>query len=145
MMKKELFKYKGFEGSMDFSPEDECLIGEVLFINSKITYVGETYPELKSAFEDAVDAYLEHCEKHNIKPEKSYSGTLNVRIGSELHKNAVRASQEYDISVNEVIKRALENYLHQDIPHKQMKIEKTSVTYSKEQITFSAKATRKAC
>lgn len=70
----ETFKYKGFEGSMEFSQEDECLVGEVLFVRSKIIYIGETYSELKAAFCDAVDAYLQHCEEKGITPEKPFSG-----------------------------------------------------------------------
>ena len=65
---KETFKYKGFEGSMEFSQEDECLVGEVLFVRSKIIYIGETYAELKAAFHEAVDAYLQHCGKKELIP-----------------------------------------------------------------------------
>lgn len=111
---KETFKYKGFEGSMDFSPEDECLVGEVLFVRSKIIYIGETYAELKSAFQEAVDAYLMHCEGKGITPEKPCSGTFNVRVGTHLHQMAIKAAYQNDISLNEVIIRALKNLLEGD-------------------------------
>ena len=83
---KETFKYKGFYGSMEVSLEDECLFGEVLFVQSKIIFVGESVPELKKAFEEAVDSYLEHCAEQDIEPEKPLSGTFNVRISPEMHK-----------------------------------------------------------
>lgn len=114
---KETFKYKGFEGSMEFSSEDECLVGEVLFIQSKIIYIGDTFLELKSAFEDAVEAYLMHCKSHNIEPEKPCSGTFNVRIGSSLHKEAIKYAYEHEISLNEVMVKAVSCLVLDEIHH----------------------------
>lgn len=124
---KETFKYKGFEGSMEFSAEDECLVGEVLFVNSKIIYIGETFPELKKAFEDAIDAYLSHCQQHGIKPEKPCSGTFNVRIGSNLHKEAVRYAYKHEVSLNEVMVKAVSCLVLDEIHHTHtIKIEQNS-------------------
>lgn len=114
---KETFKYKGFDGSMEFSQEDECLVGEVLFVRSKIIYIGETYPELKAAFHDAVDAYLQHCKEKGITPEKPYSGTFNVRVGTHLHEMATKAAYQNDISLNEFVVRALNNFLTDNHGH----------------------------
>ena len=108
---KETFKYKGFEGSMEFSQEDECLVGEVLFVRSKIIYIGETYPELKAAFCNAVDAYLQHCEEKEITPEKPFSGTFNVRVGTHLHEMAIKTAYHNNISLNEIVIRSLESFL----------------------------------
>jgi len=111
---KETFKYKGFEGSMEFSQEDECLVGEVLFVRSKIIYIGETYAELKAAFHEAVDAYLQHCEEKGINPEKPCSGTFNVRVGTQLHQDATKLAYRHNISLNEVVIHALESFLYKD-------------------------------
>lgn len=108
---KETFKYKGFEGSMEFSQEDECLVGEVLFVRSKIIYIGETYQELKTAFQEAVDAYLQHCKDKGVSPEKPFSGTFNVRVGNHLHEMAIKAAYHNNISLNEIVVRALEEFL----------------------------------
>lgn len=108
---KETFKYKGFEGSMEFSQEDEYLVGEVLFVRSKIIYIGETYQELKTAFQEAVDAYLQHCKDKGVSPEKPFSGTFNVRVGNHLHEMAIKAAYHNNISLNEIVVRALEEFL----------------------------------
>ena len=111
---KETFKYKGFEGSMEFSQEDECLVGEVLFVRSKIIYIGETYAELKAAFHEAVDAYLQHCEEKGINPERPCSGTFNVRVGTQLHQDATKLAYRHNISLNEVVIHSLESFLYKD-------------------------------
>lgn len=114
---KDTLKYKGFCGSMEFSLEDECLVGVVLFIQSKIIYIGDTIAELKTAFEQAVDAYLLHCVEHNIEPEKPCSGTFNIRIGASLHKEAIKYAYEHEISLNEVMVKAVSCLVFDEIHH----------------------------
>lgn len=108
---KETLKYKGFCGSIEFSLEDECLVGEVLFVQSKIIYVGETVPELKQAFEDAVESYLLHCQEKAVDPEKPLSGTFNVRISPELHKRLSIQAFEDDCTLNASVSNAIQFYL----------------------------------
>jgi predicted HicB family RNase H-like nuclease len=111
---KETFKYKGFYGSMEFSLEDECLVGELLFVQSKIIFIGETVPELKQAFEDAVDSYLDHCSEEGIEPEKPLSGTFNVRISPELHKKLSIKAFETESTLNACVSNAIQFYLEHD-------------------------------
>ncbi len=102
--------YKGYIGSVEISQEDNCLYGKVLDLpyDTQITYEGQTGAELRKDFEGAVDEYLQYCFDNEIKPRKSYSGTLNVRISPETHSRiAILASQE-GISINAFIKHALD-------------------------------------
>ncbi|WP_312969795.1 type II toxin-antitoxin system HicB family antitoxin [Acinetobacter gerneri] len=109
---KETLRYKGFYGSMEFSLEDECLVGEVLFVQSKIIFIGDTVPELKQAFEDAVDAYLDHCKDKGIEPEKSMSGSFNIRISPDQHKQLALKALELDYSINACVVVAMEQFLN---------------------------------
>lgn len=109
---KETLKYKGFYGSMEFSLEDECLVGEVLFVQSKIIFIGDTIAELKQAFEDAVDAYLDHCNDKGIEPEKSMSGSFNIRIPSDLHKSLALEAIKRDCSTNACVVIAIEQFVN---------------------------------
>lgn len=109
---KSTFNYKGFYGSMEVSPEDECLVGEVLFTHSKIIYIGETITELKQAFEEAVDAYLDHCKDKGIEPEKSMSGSFNIRISPDQHKQLALKALELDCSINACVVAAVEQFFN---------------------------------
>lgn len=101
--------YKGFTGSVNASIEDNCLIGEVLFINDRIIYEGQTIAEIKTAFEVAIDQYLEYCARHNKQPSKPYSGTFNVRTGPELHRLAAKEAYKSGKSLNEYIVQSIKN------------------------------------
>jgi len=105
--------YKGFTGSFDASLEDECLVGKVLFIDDIVTYEGETVPELKANFQAAVDRYLTYCEKTGKAANKPYSGTFNVRVGSDLHRQAAIAAQDASINLNEYVARAMQAAVEQ--------------------------------
>jgi|LGOV01.1.fsa_nt_gb predicted HicB family RNase H-like nuclease len=104
---KKVFKYKGYSGSMEFSQEDKCLFGKILFVNDLVTYEAETYEQLEAEFAAAVDDYLETCEELGASPDKPFSGTFNVRVGPELHQQAAKVAHLEDITLNELTRQAI--------------------------------------
>ncbi|NIE98499.1 type II toxin-antitoxin system HicB family antitoxin [Pantoea sp. Acro-805] len=107
-----LMKYKGYFGSIEVSLEDGVIHGKLECINDLITYEASTVPDLKKAFEAAVDDYLETCEELGKKPEKTMSGTFNVRIGESLHKEAYLASKAKKLSLNDFVRNAIRDALN---------------------------------
>ena len=71
-----ILEYKGYNGTVEYSAEDNILFGRVIGIKSLISYEGQSVEELKADFEGAVDDYLEYCRQNNIEPEKKYKGSL---------------------------------------------------------------------
>lgn len=71
---KQDMKYKGYSGSVEFSDADDCLYGRIIGINDIISYEGQSVSEIKQAFHDAVDDYLEDCKATGKNPDKPYSG-----------------------------------------------------------------------
>ncbi len=62
-------------------------------------------------YQIAIDDYLQMCKELKITPEKQCKGSLNVRLGVELHNKAKMKSIEKNISINELIKNAVIAYL----------------------------------
>ena len=110
-MSKSDLLHEGFAGSHEVSIEDNCLIGRILFIDDIVTYEGDTVAELKANFQSAVDRYLDHCKLTNKAANKPYSGTFNVRVGSELHRDAVVAAHAAGVALNEYVSTALSAYV----------------------------------
>ena len=107
-----MMEYKGYFAEIKYSDEDECFCGGIEGLEkNSITFEGNTVEELKKDFRDAIDSYLEFCKVTNTEPEKQYKGSLNVRIGPELHCKAKRKAKEKNISINELIKNAVAMYL----------------------------------
>ena len=107
-----IMKYKGYWAEISYSDEDECFCGKIEGLkNDLISFEGETVKELKKDFKDAINNYLETCKELNKEPEKQCKGSLNVRLGVELHNKAKMKSIEQNISINELIKNAVIAYL----------------------------------
>ena len=67
---KNMMKYKGYLGSVEYSEEDNCLFGKIQGIRSLVTFEGQSVKELKQAFQCMVDDYIETCKEVGIEPEK---------------------------------------------------------------------------
>ena len=100
-------KYKGYVGSIDYSEDDGVLFGEILGIDGLVSYEGKTVEELTQSFHEAVEDYLVFCEEHNRKPQKSYSGSFNIRIAPDTHRDIANMAAEAGITINAFVKRAL--------------------------------------
>jgi predicted HicB family RNase H-like nuclease len=55
--------YKGYKARIEYSDEDDCFVGHIAEINDVVGFHGDSVSELHSAFEEAVDDYLETCKK----------------------------------------------------------------------------------
>lgn len=104
------FTYKGYTGSIEFSTEDMCLFGKVQMINDLVMYDGQTLDELKTAFESAVDEYLEMCAEEGKTPDKTCSGSFNVRLTPALHRKCINEANINGINLNTFINQCVENY-----------------------------------
>lgn len=109
---KNVMTYKGYWAKIEYSDEDECFYGEIEGLrNTSITFEGTNVKELKRDFKNAINNHLKICKETNSDPERQCKGSLNVRLGTELHTKAKIKSIEKNISINELIKEAITLYL----------------------------------
>jgi predicted HicB family RNase H-like nuclease len=99
--------YEGYAARIEFSSDDECFIGHIAGIKDVVGFHGETVSELKTAFEDAVNDYLETCNRVGKTPQKPYSGKLMLRIGPEIHAAVATAAELSGQSINQWASEAL--------------------------------------
>ena len=105
-------KYKGYEGTVEVDIDRGICRGKIMFIDDLVTYECESAKDIKKEFEAAVDDYLATCQELGRDALKPLSGAFNVRIPPEMHRELkVRAIQD-DVSLNEVVVRSIDCYLH---------------------------------
>lgn len=114
---KDLMEYKGFLGSVHFDSDDEVFYGKIEGIEDLISYEGKSVQEIKKSFNESVDDYLELCKKLNKEPEKSFKGSFNVRLPSDLHRKAYRKSLIQGISLNQLVQKAIEKEVNESRAH----------------------------
>ncbi len=107
--------YKGYLGSINFSPEDEIFWGKIEYINDMITFESDNAHDLKREFEDAVEDYLAFCNEKGIKPDKPFKGSFNVRVKPSVHKLAFQKALESGMSLNKFIETTLEKELKDSV------------------------------
>ena len=69
----ETMRYKGYAAHIEYSDKDGCFAGHIAGIRDIVGFHGESVAGLCSAFEEAVDDYLETCAKLGREPQKTYS------------------------------------------------------------------------
>ena len=94
-------KHRGYSAQIEYSDEDQCFIGHIACIKDVVGFHGESVSELRAAFEEAVDDYLETCARLNRSPQKAYSGKLMLRIPPEIHAAVAVAADVSGKSINQ--------------------------------------------
>lgn len=99
--------YKGYTGSVEFSEADAVFHGKVAGIKSLISFEGESVSSIIEDFHSAIDEYLAFCADAGKQPEKPFKGSFNVRIGSDLHRQAALTAYARGVSLNTFVENAI--------------------------------------
>lgn len=103
--------HNGYAARVEYSEDDECFVGHIAGVRDTIGFHGDSVAELKAAFTEAVDDYLDTCTKLGREPNHPYSGQFRLRLKPELHARAAIAAETGGKSLNawvsEVIERSV--------------------------------------
>jgi len=89
-----MMKYKEYLAYVTFDAEADIFHGEVINIRDVITFQGKSTDELKQAFKDSVEDYLEFCNEREEKPDKPFSGHFTINLSPELHRKIIFAIEK---------------------------------------------------
>ncbi len=92
--------YREYAARIAYSDEDGCFVGHIAGIRDVVGFHGESVTELRAAFEEAVDDYLETCARLGRAPQKPYSGKLLLRVDPMLHARAAMLAEAQGKSLN---------------------------------------------
>ena len=113
---RNTLEYKGYLGSIEYSPEDGFLIGEMLGISDSASYHGFSVEEVRSAFTEAVDDYLDLCAEIGKNPETPYNGNLSgIEICPTLHRQLFAISINQRKTPGQLIEEAVGSFIRQKI------------------------------
>jgi predicted HicB family RNase H-like nuclease len=100
-------KYKGYIGHVEYDDEAKIFHGEVVGLRDIITFQGKSVKELEQAFQESVNDYLAWCKERGEKPERTFSGTFNLRIPPELHAKLAFQAKTMGLSLNAYVAEKL--------------------------------------
>lgn len=103
-----MIDYRGYTGVFEFDPELRLFTGHVVDLRDEIYFEGDSVEALEASMSRAIDHYLEVCEARGEEPERPFSGKLNVRLGSEVHRAATVAAAAEGESLNAWLARVVD-------------------------------------
>ena len=93
--------YKGYDARVEYDDEDGIFFGKIAGIRDGVSFHADTVADLKAAFREAVDDYIETCAKIGKSPQKPYSGNLMLRVDPAVHAKAALAAEIAGMSLNQ--------------------------------------------
>lgn len=93
--------FKGYAARIEYSDEDQLFVGHIAGIRDVVGFHGESVHELRDAFQEAVDDYLNTCAKVGRAPQKPFSGKLSLRLEPELHASVAVKAELAKKSINQ--------------------------------------------
>jgi predicted HicB family RNase H-like nuclease len=104
--------YRGYTARVEFDDRDNIFVGHLLGIVDVIGFHADNVADLRAAFEDAVEDYLETCAALGKSPEKPASGKLMLRIPPDVHGAALVAAKAAGTSLNQWAAKVLAKAAH---------------------------------
>lgn len=102
-----MMEYKGYVGHVTFDDEADLFHGEVVNTRDVITFQGKSVEDIRQAFHESVDEYLDWCKERHKIPDKPFSGKLMVRIPPALHRSIFLSAKQEGKSLNSWIESHL--------------------------------------
>lgn len=104
--------YNGYSARVEYDDDDGIFFGRIAGIRDGVGFHADTVADLKAAFHEAVDDYVETCAQIGKTPQKPFSGNLMLRVDPAVHSKAALAAEMTGKSLNqwgeEVLKAAAE-------------------------------------
>lgn len=108
-----MLTYKGYIGHVVFDDEADIFHGEVINTRDVITFQGKSVAEIKKAFRESVDDYLDFCNERGEEPDKPFSGKFNLRLDPELHKQVYIVARQHNMSLNQWVTEAIKHHIQE--------------------------------
>lgn len=93
--------YKGQTARIEFDARDNIFVGRLAGITDQVSFHADNVADLRAAFEEAVDDYVEACERLGKPSQQPASGKLMLRVPPEVHSAALIAAEAAGTSLNQ--------------------------------------------
>ncbi|MGD9854628.1 MAG: type II toxin-antitoxin system HicB family antitoxin [Planctomycetaceae bacterium] len=106
-----MLEHKGYTGRVVFDDDADLFHGEVAGIRDMVTFHGRSTDELRQAFRDSVDDYLEFCESRseppNAPPRVHVVLPLPDTLAARIHTQAAAAHMTDEAWITRVVEEHL--------------------------------------
>ena len=101
-------RYGKYLATIKFDEDAGLFHGEVINLSDVVTFQGRSVAELKKAFKESLDDYLEACAEFGKEPERPFTGQFMVRLSPDVHRSAAIAAKIEGKSLNKWVAEKVE-------------------------------------
>ena len=103
-------QYRGYLAAIEYDESVDLFHGKVVNAGDYpiATFEASNVEGLKREFRISIEEYLAFCKEKGLEPAKPYSGSVSVDLGPALHRRATLVSMEDGISLDDWIKKVIE-------------------------------------
>jgi predicted HicB family RNase H-like nuclease len=105
--------YKGYLGKAAL--EGDLFHGEVIGLRDVVTFQGRTPAELRKAFAESVDDYLEFCAGRQESPDKPFTGKFVTRVPPQVHRKLSENASRAGLSMNQYVVELLSKSVDENV------------------------------
>lgn len=100
--------YRGYSARVEYDDEDGIFFGRIAGIRDGIGFHGDNVADLREAFHEAVEDYIETCAKIGKPPQRAFSGQVMFRVRPDVHRKAALAAELSGKSLNQWAEEVLD-------------------------------------
>ncbi len=105
---KNIMEIDGQKTIIQYDPEIDLFRGEFLDLNGGADFYARDVEGLHQEGRKSLQVFLAYCAEKGVAPHKRFSGRFNIRLSPELHAKAACVAAANDMSLNQLVSRALE-------------------------------------
>ncbi len=94
--------FRGYAARIVYSEDDGCFVGHIAGINDIVGFHGESVAEIRTAFEEAVDDYIEACQEFERPAQEPLSVDLLADFPPDEQTATGMAAKNNGISVTQL-------------------------------------------
>jgi len=98
----------GYDAVIQYDPDIKMFRGEFIGLNGGADFYAKSVDGLEKEGRTSLKVFLRMCKEKGIEPRRSFSGKFVVRVPPELHERVTEAAAARRVSLNELVKAALE-------------------------------------
>ena len=93
--------HRGYSARIEYDDDDGVFVGRIAGITDGVGFHADSVDDLRAAFHEAVDDYIETCNRIGKEPQKAFSGNVMVRVHPDVHRRAALAAELEGKSLNQ--------------------------------------------
>jgi len=103
-----MLTYKGFVAQLDYEPETDLIVGEVINAPDVLLFDGDNLLTLKRRFIEVIDDYLSLVKFETLSPVSPFVGRYTICLDPDDQRKVMHAAEREAVGVSHWLNREVQ-------------------------------------